>query len=520
MHRSAPRRALTRQRSRTVLLFAVLCLALAAPAAAAPLPGAPRASREPVPILLYHHVGPRPAGKVKVDLYVPARDFANQVRALAAAGYHAVTLQRVWDAWHHGASLPSKPIVFTFDDGYHDQAANAVPALRARRWPGVLFLTTSHASALDNDITPAEVRGMIAAGWEINAHTLTHPDLTTLAAPQLQSEVAGSRQAIRQQYGRAANFFAYPYGHTNAGVDSAVSTSGFEAAFTTAYGLGSPFQPRLEVRRIRVDDVDGIAGLQRSLLYAHAGGAAQARGGSALTLATGTAAAFPSLLPAPRMPARSVRPVESLAGFVARYEAAVAALQAGNCAAVSAFNASAGYRLTCDDATRAAYAGFRVTAYAGFGTGAVVDAVDAGAPKGLTAPLALGPHRRYVLAQPAPITRHTSTATRPSTLSPFVTGARLYVAATRARNCNLFFAHALTPHDLSQAGACARQFSVGARNVAELAADRGAALRRLGGTADFQFFALATRPGHYRTIVVGRVGPSYAPYLTTSTRAF
>ena len=51
----------------------------------------------------------------------PRARFAAQVAWLAAHGYRAVTLQRVFDSWRGAAQLPAKPIVLSFDDGYLSQ---------------------------------------------------------------------------------------------------------------------------------------------------------------------------------------------------------------------------------------------------------------------------------------------------------------------------------------------------------------------------------------------------------------
>ena len=40
------------------------------------------------------------------------------MRWLALAGYQAVTLDEVMRAWYHGGTLPTRPIVITFDNGY------------------------------------------------------------------------------------------------------------------------------------------------------------------------------------------------------------------------------------------------------------------------------------------------------------------------------------------------------------------------------------------------------------------
>jgi peptidoglycan/xylan/chitin deacetylase (PgdA/CDA1 family) len=229
-------------------------------------PGAHRAPREAVPILMYHVINRAPAGTSQPELWVPREDFAAQVAMLARSGYHAVTLQQVYDAWHRGGLLPSKPIVLSFDDGYHSHYTHALPILRARRWPGVLNLETK---LLQTDLRPPEVSALIAAGWEVDAHTVNHPDLTTLPAAQLRAEVAGSREQIRRRFGEPVNFFCYPAGRFNATVVAAVRQAGFLGATTTEPGLASPDQP-FQLRRIRVNGSDGVAGLQKSLAAAGA----------------------------------------------------------------------------------------------------------------------------------------------------------------------------------------------------------------------------------------------------------
>ena len=72
----------------------------------------------PVPIFMYHVLGDAPAGSPFPDLFVRPSDFQDQMRWLEGHGYHAVTLDAVWRHWHRGRSLPARPIVVSFDDGY------------------------------------------------------------------------------------------------------------------------------------------------------------------------------------------------------------------------------------------------------------------------------------------------------------------------------------------------------------------------------------------------------------------
>ena len=110
-----------------------------------------------------------------------ARHASGRKRWLARAGYRGVTLQRVFDAWHGGPSclqaggdLVRRRLL--------RPVSNACPTLLRHGWPGVLNLK------LDNLADMGGVRNSSACSprWEIDAHTLTHPDLTTVSAGQLR----------------------------------------------------------------------------------------------------------------------------------------------------------------------------------------------------------------------------------------------------------------------------------------------------------------------------------------------
>jgi peptidoglycan/xylan/chitin deacetylase (PgdA/CDA1 family) len=223
----------------------------------------PRPDRRPVPILMYHVVADPPASAPFPHLYVPRAEFRAQVRWLADAGYEAVTLARVFDAWRGHATLPRSPIVLSFDDGYRSHVTAALPVLAARRWPGVLNLDLSNL-APSWGVGVAGVRRLIRAGWEIDAHSLTHPDLSSLSGKALVREVSGSRREIGRLFGVVPRFFCYPAGRYDAEAVAAVKAAGFDGATTTELGLARPTTP-FALARIRVDRGDGVAGLARKL---------------------------------------------------------------------------------------------------------------------------------------------------------------------------------------------------------------------------------------------------------------
>ena len=229
-----------------------------------PLPRPPKGPHDaPVPILMYHVIAPPLAGAPYPDLYVKPADFEGQVGWLAAHGYHAVTLRRVYDYWRGVEALPPKPVVLTFDDGYRSDFTVALPTLRARRWPGVLNLEVRNLQPVWGT-RPGMVRKLIAAGWEIDAHTMTHPDLTTVDPAQLRYQVAGSRAAIRRMFHQPVDFFCYPSGRYDDAVLAAVRAAGFLGATTTTEGFARP-DSLFTLDRVRVDGSDGVAGLAAKL---------------------------------------------------------------------------------------------------------------------------------------------------------------------------------------------------------------------------------------------------------------
>jgi peptidoglycan/xylan/chitin deacetylase (PgdA/CDA1 family) len=216
-----------------------------------------------VPILMYHVIADAPDGAAYGNLFVRPDDFAAQMRWLATHGYRAVTLHRVYEYWQHGLPLPARPVVLTFDDGTMGQHVHALPVLRALHWPGVLNLKVNALSS-PLSLPDWRVRALLAAGWELDAHSLTHPDLPRLDDAEIWRQVYGSRVELQQEFHVPVDFFCYPAGKYDARVVNAVQLAGFLGATATKYGLARP-QDLYTLSRIRIDGVDGLGGFAAKL---------------------------------------------------------------------------------------------------------------------------------------------------------------------------------------------------------------------------------------------------------------
>jgi peptidoglycan/xylan/chitin deacetylase (PgdA/CDA1 family) len=238
------------------------------PASAAPVaPPVDASVPGSVPILMYHVLAAAKTGAPYADLYVLPTEFEAQMDYLSRSGYQAVTLQRLYDHWHKvdATPWPARPIIISFDDGLRNQAQVAGPILAARGWPGVLNLVVDHYRQVPSSITLARVRRLAAAGWEIDSHTVTHRDLTTLTDAQLTDEVANSRADLQTDLGAPVNFFCYPSGRHDQRTVAAVRAAGYLAATTTEEGLASSADQSFELPRVRVHAHESVQQFAASL---------------------------------------------------------------------------------------------------------------------------------------------------------------------------------------------------------------------------------------------------------------
>ena len=108
------------------------------------------------------------------------------------------------------------------------------------------------------------MRRLIRASWEIDAHTITHADLTALEGEALEREVAGSRRAIRRAFGVPVDFFCYPSGRYDVSADHCRSKGRLPRSDDDQFGLARASEP-FTLDRVRVNGSDGMDGFAAKL---------------------------------------------------------------------------------------------------------------------------------------------------------------------------------------------------------------------------------------------------------------
>jgi peptidoglycan/xylan/chitin deacetylase (PgdA/CDA1 family) len=210
---------------------------------------------------MYHVIAAPPPSAPYPGLYVPPAEFAEQMQALQQAGWHAVTMDQLAAYWRRGVPLgPGRPVVLSFDNGYNSQFTQALPVLRRLGWVGVENIQLSGLPPSQGGLGEDQVRGLLAAGWELDTQGISHADLITLDAEELHYQVAVARQLLQRRYHVAVNWFCYPSGHYDASVIAAVRAAGYEGSTTVVPGWASPHEDPYRLHRLRV--LGGTSGQQ------------------------------------------------------------------------------------------------------------------------------------------------------------------------------------------------------------------------------------------------------------------
>jgi peptidoglycan/xylan/chitin deacetylase (PgdA/CDA1 family) len=208
---------------------------------------------EPIPILMYHVIAAPPPGAPFPGLYVEPAEFAEQMQALERSGWHAVTLDQAEAYWRHGAALGAgKPIVISFDNGYQSQYTQALPVLRSLGWVGNENIQLTGLPPSQGGLGPAEIRGLLAAGWELDTQGISHASLISLDAEQLHYQVSEARQILQRRYDIPVNWFCYPSGLYDPTVIAAVKAAGYTGSTTVVPGWAHPEDDPYRLHRLRI----------------------------------------------------------------------------------------------------------------------------------------------------------------------------------------------------------------------------------------------------------------------------
>ena len=230
-----------------------------------------------VPVLMYHRVG-EARNSWEARFAISPERFAEHMRALAKAGFQAVSVDALY-RWLDGSeNVPENSFVLTFDDGFKGVYDYAFPVLKELGWPFTVFMVSSLIGGQDEWtrhsnpdkrsfplLAVDEIKEMQARNCSFQSHTRSHPKLPTLDDEQLADELEKSREDLSELLGCDIDYFAYPYGLVDARVEKACREAGYRAAFSTRSGFNRGDVNPFLIRRLEVYGTDTPAMLMRKV---------------------------------------------------------------------------------------------------------------------------------------------------------------------------------------------------------------------------------------------------------------
>lgn len=209
-----------------------------------------------MPILTYHSLDQ--SGSV---ISMAPAAFREQMRLLAARGFVGIGLGQLLDAWGGRATLPARPVVLTFDDGYSSFIEHAAPTLTELGFGATIFVVAGLCGQ-GNDwsnqpsgiprlslLSWADLARLAGAGIEVGSHTMTHPRLPRMRPQDARREIVDSKRVLEDRLGVAVQTFAYPFGLIDRESLETVRAH-YLGACSTVMGLAGPGDDRHRLRRL------------------------------------------------------------------------------------------------------------------------------------------------------------------------------------------------------------------------------------------------------------------------------
>ena len=175
-----------------------------------------------IPVLMYHHIADEyPRGAEGAN--ITPKLFEEHMHGIIERGYTPILVSDYYNSTERGKELPENPIIITFDDGYLSNYEIAYPILKRLNIPATIFIVTSTVGAtVDSGLvsnphfTWQQAREMQESGIiDIQSHSHTHKNMTSISVAQLQEELRISRYLIEKNLDKHCFGFAYPGGRYN-----------------------------------------------------------------------------------------------------------------------------------------------------------------------------------------------------------------------------------------------------------------------------------------------------------------
>jgi peptidoglycan/xylan/chitin deacetylase (PgdA/CDA1 family) len=222
-------------------------------------------ARKQVPVLCYHHIRDAKPGQSETfkSYSVSPSQFASQMKALKDSGYETVLPDQLYNYLAHGAPLPPKPVMLTFDDTDEEQFSIGYQEMKKYGFKGVFFIMTISINR-PRYMTKEQLKQLADEGNAVESHTWDHHMVTKYQGDDWEKQFVKPRKTIEDITGKAATYFAYPFGLWNAPAIPELKKAGFKMAFILSTKRDST-DPLFTVRRMIVPGQWSTPGMLKAM---------------------------------------------------------------------------------------------------------------------------------------------------------------------------------------------------------------------------------------------------------------
>lgn len=187
------------------------------------------------PVLTFHDVIPHRTQK-SLWFDCSVSEFTSILNRLAERRARFVSVEDLYLHLTKGTPLPPRAVAITFADNYLGFYRYALPILRARKIPTIMFVHTGFVGSQVGrpkmswaQLIELDREGLVT----LASQTVTHPeDLRTLSRVTQLKEMADSKASLQKHLGHPIRFLAYPNGRFNADSLQAAKQAGYAMAFS------------------------------------------------------------------------------------------------------------------------------------------------------------------------------------------------------------------------------------------------------------------------------------------------
>ncbi len=180
--------------------------------------------------------------------------FHTQMKYLKNNGYHPITTKQLDDYLTKGMSLPDKPVLITFDDGYEDNYKYAYPILKEFNFPATIYMI---GEAIDQPrfLKTEQIKELLAYGIEIESHTYSHIPLNEAKPEELRKDLELLKATFLEKFGYEPKYIAYPRGFTSEENLKVIKQAGYRLGFTVNPGSVDLGEDLFNIQRTPIFEV-------------------------------------------------------------------------------------------------------------------------------------------------------------------------------------------------------------------------------------------------------------------------